>query len=89
MPTIDSLFPKQNFTSTELAEIANAVNQPALKKYFRKVASDIVEGLLLGEPKENESDGAYLRRQARAAGNLETLEILLNIVPPMKTDSLS
>lgn len=84
MSTIDTLFPDQEFTNSELVEIANAVNHPALKKYLRKIATNTVKGLIFSEPYNGESAESCLRRQARVAGGLEVIETLLNIEKPFQ-----
>jgi hypothetical protein len=78
---LDKVFPYVSFTSAEMAEIATAINKPAVQKYLKHQQGEFIKGIGNGLPDEGESAESYVRRQAVVVGNLEVLEQLLGIEP--------
>lgn len=74
-----NIFPEETITTTETHILAELMNNPVAKKYFRIAARNAVLGIAKGEPDDGESDAAYLRRAAFARGVLTTFETLLAI----------
>lgn len=79
---LDHIFPEQQFSNTELHEIAVAMNNPAVKKYLAHQQREYVKAIANGLPREGETAESYLRRQATVVGSLEVLEALLGIEAP-------
>ena len=78
---LNNLFPRAQFTNTELQELAHHLSAPVVRKYLRDCAivnfADIGSGL----PKPGESVNEYLLRQAVVVGSNAVIEQLLAIEP--------
>lgn len=75
-----SFLPAINFTNTELAILHQKMSDPVIVKYLSMLALSESNDLLThGEPQENESAEALLRRQAHVRGRIEAIETLLTI----------
>lgn len=82
---LDSLFAPQAFTTAELHEIAEALTKPAVVKYFKNELATGFKGIANGRPKDDETDTAYLRRQATVTGANLVWEQLLSIQKPQQS----
>lgn len=79
---LDTIFPAIELSHAELHEIATALTQPAVKKYFKQMQAGAFKAIANGLPKEGQSDAEYLREQAQVVGTLAALETLLSIETP-------
>lgn len=79
---LDNLLKEKQFHTAELHEIAEALTKPAVRKYFEQQQIKALKSIVSGQPKEGESDSAYLRREAEVRGVLSLLEVLLEIQSP-------
>lgn len=75
------IFPMTTFSATEMNLLAESFNNTTVRKYLHHLAYTSGAAIATGEPRENESAEAYLRRQARVQGQLDTVETLLSIKP--------
>ena len=79
MSSITTLFPAYSFTSTELNEVANHIDNPVVKKWLASLASKLIEGLVHAEKRHGETSDAFLIRVELEKGKLATVEQLLAI----------
>lgn len=75
------IFPEVEFTSSELADIAQHLTHPAVVKYLHSIAYNIGADICNGEPSPEETAESYLRKQSFVKGGLGVVEMLLQIEP--------
>lgn len=83
---MNNLFPPISLTTSEMFELATAINIPVVQKYFHHLAVAQIKALAHGERKVNESAESYLERQAVVRGGLGAIEMLLGIEKPVQRD---
>jgi len=85
-----TLYPEQQFTSSEMVDIAEALNRPSVKKYLIQLGVRGLKAIAEGQPAiakidiEAESAESFLRRQAVVQGQLAVIQTLLTIEAPAK-----
>jgi hypothetical protein len=79
---ISKLFPPISFTTTEMTELANKINEPVIQKYLTHLATNTINDLVHGMRKEGESAESFLERKAEVRGGLAAIETLLAIEKP-------
>lgn len=85
---LDNLMPRQQFSTAELHEIAETLHKPALRKYLKHQQVEFVKAIGNGLPSEDQTDTAYLRKQAVVVGGLQVLEVLLSVAKPAEAGSV-
>lgn len=73
------LFKKETFTTTELNLIAEALDNPTVKKYFNNEMTQSFAAIAEGEPEPDETPDNYLRRVAKVQGSIAVFKALLSI----------
>lgn len=80
------LFPTTELSETEMTIASEALMNPAVQKYLRRLGQGIQLDILEGRPSEGQSSEEFLRNIARAQGQLLTLDILLSIGETVKAE---
>ena len=80
---VNALFPEKEFTTAELATIAQCLGHPTIKKYLVELGRRNVKAIVFGQRNSGEAAESYLERQAVVAGGLAVIEMLLAIELPI------
>lgn len=72
------IFPDVTLTETEIKVIQTNLGDPAVRKYFHKMAYDTAKFVVTASPQSGETSEEFLRKRERAQGRLEVLETLLH-----------
>ncbi len=72
------IFPDIELTETELKVIHTNLGNPAVRKYFHKLAYDMAKFLVTASPQPGGNAEEFLRVRERAQGQLDVLNTLLD-----------
>ena len=73
-----NIFPAITISDTEATIISEQLAVSAVKKFLHKLAYDIAASITLSSVRDGQTDEQYLRAVAKAQGQLEVLDTLLN-----------
>lgn len=72
------IFPDIELTETELKVVQANLGDPAVRKYFHKLAYDLAKFVVTASQQQGETAEEFLRKRERAQGQMEVLETLLH-----------
>lgn len=84
LASITSIWPKQEFASTELVQLNGYLSQPVVKKYLLHMVSMTMQALAQGGLKPGQTAESYLIDEATIKGGLDVLDKLMKFEYPVQ-----
>lgn len=76
-----NLFPQEDLSDTEKNLLAERLDDPLIKRYFKLRASNIASAIMAAIPDATESPEVWFRKELFLKGQMEILEELYTIKP--------